>query len=120
MIHKIQNNTDLIKFIERDYINNNHPSLEIGDNIKIKKIIQEGNKERIQLSEGVIISRKNSGINTTITIRKTIHNIGVERVYLLNSPHLIKIEVVKQAKVRRSKLYYLRLRSGKATRLKQK
>nr|YP_009394834.1 ribosomal protein L19 [Polysiphonia elongata]ARW63396.1 ribosomal protein L19 [Polysiphonia elongata] len=120
MINKIQNNTDLIKFIEKDYTNNDHPKVEIGDSIKIKKIIQEGSKERIQLSEGVVISKKNSGINATVTIRKTIHNIGVERVYLLNSPHLINIEIVKQAKVRRSKLYYLRLRSGKATRLKQK
>nr|QVQ56822.1 ribosomal protein L19 [Erythrocystis saccata] len=116
----ILNTTNLIKFIEKDYINNNHPNIDIGDSLKITKIIQEGSKERMQISEGVVISKKNTGINTTITIRKTIQNIGVERIYLLNSPHIIKIEVVKQAKVRKSKLYYLRLKSGKATRLKQR
>nr|YP_009394416.1 ribosomal protein L19 [Leptosiphonia brodiei]ARW62978.1 ribosomal protein L19 [Leptosiphonia brodiei] len=120
MINKIKNKVDLIKFIEKDYIKINHPAIDIGDSIKITKIIQEGNKERIQISEGVVISKKNSGLNATLTLRKTIHNIGVERVYLLNSPHIMKIEIIKQARVRRSKLYYLRLRSGKATRLKQR
>ncbi len=111
---------NLIQFIEKHYIKNKQKNIEIGDSLRIKKTIQEGNKERIQFVEGVVIAKKNSGINATITIRKTIQNIGVERIYLLNSPQIIDIEITKKAKVRRSKLYYLRYRSGKATRLKQR
>nr|YP_009395460.1 ribosomal protein L19 [Polysiphonia infestans]ARW64440.1 ribosomal protein L19 [Polysiphonia infestans] len=120
MIYKIKDTSNLVQLIEADYIKQNLPVVNIGDTVKIQKIIQEGNKERVQLSEGVIISKKNSGINKTMTMRKTIQNIGVERVYLMHSPHIIKIEIIKQAKIRKSKLYYLRSRSGKATRLKQK
>nr|YP_009394632.1 ribosomal protein L19 [Vertebrata thuyoides]ARW63194.1 ribosomal protein L19 [Vertebrata thuyoides] len=109
-----------INLIENDYTKKNLPSIEIGDSIKIQKIIQEGNKERIQISEGVIIGKNNSGINKTITIRKTIQSIGVERIYLIHSPQIINIEIIKRAKVRKSKLYYLRKRSGKSTRLKQR
>jgi len=94
--------------------------IEIGDNLKIKKIIQEGTKERVQLSEGVVISKRNINLNYSVTIRKTIQNIGVERVYLIHSPQIIDITVTRKSKVRRSKLYYLRERSGKATKLKQK
>nr|YP_009398767.1 ribosomal protein L19 [Kuetzingia canaliculata]ARW67953.1 ribosomal protein L19 [Kuetzingia canaliculata] len=111
---------DRMRYIEKNYKKNNLPRIEIGDSIKIKKIIQEGNKERIQSSEGVIIAKKNSNINVTITVRKVVQNIGVERIYLVHSPNIINIEIIKRSKVRRSKLYYLRHRSGKATRLKQK
>nr|YP_010619157.1 Ribosomal protein L19 [Pterosiphonia complanata]WAX03170.1 Ribosomal protein L19 [Pterosiphonia complanata] len=120
MIKKLKQATDLINRIEQYYIKKNIPIIEIGDTIKIKKLIQEGNKERVQTSEGVIISKHNSQVNQTITIRKTIQNIGVERIYLLHSPQIIEIKVIKKSKVRKSKLYYLRNRSGKATRLKQK
>nr|YP_009394209.1 ribosomal protein L19 [Rhodomela confervoides]ARW62771.1 ribosomal protein L19 [Rhodomela confervoides] len=111
---------DLMSIIEGKHIKNDLPNIEIGDSVKIKKTIQEGNKERIQISEGVIISKKNSQLNTTITVRKIIQNVGVERVYLLHSPQIINIEIIRKSKVRRSKLYYLRTRSGKATRLKQR
>ena len=109
-----------LEFIEKKHIKQEQKNIEIGDSLKIKKIIQEGNKERIQFVEGVVIAKKNSGVNKTITIRKTIQNVGVERIYLLNSPQIIDIDIIKKAKVRRSKLYYLRSRSGKATRLKQR
>nr|ARW65053.1 ribosomal protein L19 [Polysiphonia sertularioides] len=120
MIRKKTEDVDLVQLIEQDYLKENSPSVQVGDTVKIKKVIQEGTKERIQTVEGVVIARRNSSINKTITIRKTIYNIGVERVYLINSPQIMKIEVLRQAKIRRSKLYYLRNRSGKATRLKQK
>ena len=120
MTIKKRKNIDSIQEIEKDYIKDNLPLLEIGDSIKIKKLVQEGTKERIQVSDGVIISKNNSSVNATITVRKTLQNIGVERIYLINSPKIVSIEVIKRAKVRRAKLYYLRTRSGKATRLKQR
>lgn len=120
MTIKKRKNTNFVQQIEKNYIKHNVPTLEIGDSIKIKKLIQEGAKERIQISDGVIIAKNNSGINATVTVRKTLQNIGVERIYLINSPKIVSIEVIKKAKVRRAKLYYLRTRSGKATRLKQR
>lgn len=120
MINPSKSYYNLIHEVEKSYIKDNIPNIEVGDSIKIKKIIQEGNKERIQLSEGVVISKKNSQLNYTITIRKVIQNIGVERIYLVHSPQIIDIEIIKKAKVRRSKLYYLRQRSGKSTKLKQR
>nr|ALN11831.1 ribosomal protein L19 [Campylaephora sungminbooi] len=119
LIHKISPDI-IIERIEQKYKKENIPNLHIGDNIKIQTLIQEGNKERIQTVDGVIISKNNSRLNTTITIRKVLQNIGVERVYLIHSPRIISISIIKRAKVRRAKLYYLRYRSGKATRLKQK
>nr|YP_010851101.1 ribosomal protein L19 [Aphanocladia stichidiosa]WGH14021.1 ribosomal protein L19 [Aphanocladia stichidiosa] len=120
MIKKLKQQNNLIDKVQEAYIKDNIPQINVGDNIKIKKMIQEGNKERIQISEGVVISQNNSQINQTITVRKTVQNIGVERIYLLHSPQILGIEIIKKSKVRRSKLYYLRNRSGKATRLKQK
>nr|YP_010619739.1 Ribosomal protein L19 [Tayloriella tenebrosa]WAX03752.1 Ribosomal protein L19 [Tayloriella tenebrosa] len=120
MIKKLRYKINSINRIEQQYIKQDIPKVEIGDTIQIKKVIQEGNKERIQVSEGVVISKNNSKINTTITVRKTVQNIGVERIYLLHSPQIISIKIIRKSKVRRSKLYYLRNRSGKATRLKQK
>nr|WGH12834.1 ribosomal protein L19 [Echinothamnion sp.] len=120
MIKKLKKQKNLISKIEQRYIKKDLPNIEVGDSIKIKKIVQEGNKERIQISEGVVICDNNSQINKTITVRKTVQNIGVERIYLLHSPQILNIEIIKKSKVRRSKLYYLRNRSGKATRLKQR
>lgn len=111
---------DIIKNIEDKFKKQDIPDLEIGDSIKIQILIQEGNKERVQNVDGVIISKNNAGLNTTITLRKVLQNVGVERVYLIHSPRIVNIIIIKKAKVRRSKLYYLRYRSGKATRLKQK
>lgn len=111
---------NIIKELENKYIKNSITKIDVGDTVKVKKIIQEGNKERIQISEGVVICKKNSNLNHTITIRKIVQNVGVEKIYLVHSPQIISIEVTRKSKIRRSKLYYLRNRAGKATRLKQK
>jgi large subunit ribosomal protein L19 len=108
-----------IKKLESTYINASVPQIRVGDTVKLGVSITEGNKERIQFSEGVVIAKSNAGLNTTITMRRVMQGIGIERVYLVNSPKLKTIEVLRSSKIRRAKLYYLRGRSGKATRLKQ-
>ena len=97
------------------------PDIKPGDTIKVHQKIKEGNKERIQIFEGVVIGRKHgTGINSTITVRKVVEGVGVERIYPVHSPSIEKIEVVKHGKVRRSKLYYLRTAKGKKAKLKRK
>lgn len=113
-------NSDIISEIEEKFKRSSIPNIEVGDSVKINLLIQEGSKERIQTTEGVIISKNNNNLNTTITVRKVLQNIGVEKVYLIHSPRIKKIEITRKSKVRRSKLYYLRDKLGKATRLKQK
>lgn len=113
-------NSDIIAEIEEKFKKNSIPNIEVGDSIKISLLIQEGSKERIQTTEGVIISKNNNNLNTTITVRKVLQNIGVEKVYLIHSPRIKNIEITRKSKVRKSKLYYLRNKLGKATRLKQK
>ena len=110
----------IIEKIERFYFKQDIPKLEIGDTIQIGVLIKEGNKERIQISEGLIIAIRKSNLNTTITLRKVFQGVGVERVYLIYSPIIKNIKILKKAKVRKAKLYYLRHKVGKATRLKQK
>ena len=119
---KIKNNLDSIsqKDLENKFLNVNLPLIRVGDTIKLGVSITEGNKERVQFTEGVVIAKKNSGLNATITLRRVMQGVGVERVYLLHSPKLKSLEVLRSSKVRRSKLYYLRLRFGKATRLQQR
>lgn len=113
------NTQKTINNIEKNFLKKDLPVLKIGDNVKIGVKIIEGNKERVQFYEGIIISKKNSSINTTITVRKILQGIGVERIFLINSPKIDSINVVRSSKVRRAKLYYLRNLRGKATRLKQ-
>ena len=108
-----------IKNLENNFLKKDLPVLKIGDGVKIGVKIVEGNKERIQFYEGTIIARKNSSINTTITVRKVLQGIGIERVFLIHSPKIDSIKVLRSSKVRRAKLYYLRNLQGKATRLKQ-
>jgi large subunit ribosomal protein L19 len=110
---------ETINNIEKNFLKKNLPILQIGDSVKIGVKIIEGNKERVQFYEGTIIAKKNSSINTTITVRKTLQGIGIERVFLVHSPKLDSIIVLRSSKVRRSKLYYLRNLKGKAGRLKQ-
>ena len=105
--------------VEKDFLKKNLPTLRIGDNVKIGVKIIEGNNERIQFYEGTLIAKKNSSINTTITVRKTLQGIGVERIFLIHSPKVDSIKILRSSKVRRSKLYYLRNLKGKASRLKQ-
>ena len=108
-----------ISNVESKFLKTNLPTLKIGDNVRIGVKIIEGNKERVQFYEGTIIARKNSSINTTITVRKVLQGIGVERVFLVHSPKIDSITVLRSSKIRRSKLYYLRNLRGKASRLKQ-
>jgi len=105
--------------IENKFIKDNLPFVKIGDNVKIGVKIIEGTKERVQFYEGTVIAKKNNSINSTITVRKIFQGIGIERIFLLHSPKISSINVIKSAKVRRSKLYYLRELKGKASRLKQ-
>ena len=100
--------------------NNNLTELNPGDTVKVFVRIIEGNKERTQAFEGIIIKKRGSGVGKTITVRKTFQGVGVERVFPVYSPRLEKIQVVRRGDVRRAKLYYLRERSGKATRIKEK
>ena len=106
--------------LEKNYLREDMPEMNTGDTVKVFVRIVEGNKERIQAFEGTIIKQHGSGVNKTITVRKVFQGVGVERVFLLNSPRLDKITVLRKGDVRRSKLYYLRERSGKATRIKEK
>src|SRR3989344_5220023 len=97
------------------------PDIRPGDAIKVHLRIKEGNKERIQVFEGVVIARKHGkGINATITVRKVVEGVGVERIFPVHSPAISKIEVLRSGKVRRSKLYYLRTAKGKKSKLKKK
>ena len=110
----------IMKSVESEYLKSDLPNFAVGDTVKLSIEIKEGAKERIQYYEGVIIAIKNSGISKTITVRRVLQNIGVERIFLVNSPKIKDIEIKRSSKVRRAKLYYLRNLSGKATRLKQK
>lgn len=117
-IERIKNH-DLLKEVESNYLNSTVPLVRVGDTVKLGVKIQEGNKTRTQFFQGVVISKANAGLNKTITVRRVMQGIGIERCFLIHSPKLQSIEVLSSAKVRRSKLYYLRKLSGKATRLKQ-
>ena len=109
----------IIQGVENHFLKQDLPILKIGDNVQIGVKIIEGNRERVQFYEGTIIAKKNSFINTTITVRKILQGIGVERIFLLHSPKIDSIQVLRSSKVRRAKLYYLRNLRGKASRLKQ-
>ena len=111
---------DKIKAIENEQIRENALTLNIGDTVKVHVKIKEGNKERVQVFEGTIIKRQRGGSNETFTVRKIAYGVGVERTFLVNSPKVEKVEVVRPGKIRRAKLYYLRDRVGKATRVKAK
>ena len=110
----------IIDELEKPYMEKEVPDVNPGDTVKVFVRIVEGNKERIHAFEGTIIKKHGSGINKTITVRKVFQGVGVERVFLLHSPRIEKINVVRRGDVKRSKLYYLRERSGKATRIKEK
>ena len=113
-------NHPIIDELEKNYLGKDIPSLNAGDTVKVFVKIIEGNKERTQAFEGTIIKDRGEGLNKTITVRKVFQGIGVERVFLIHSPRIDKIQVLRKGDVRRAKLYYLRERSGKATRIKEK
>lgn len=110
----------IIDELEKEYTQKELPETNPGDTVKVFVRIIEGNKERTQAFEGTVIKKHGSGINKTITVRKIFQGVGVERVFAVYSPRVEKIQVLRKGDVRRSKLYYLRERSGKATRIKEK
>ena len=111
---------DIIKAIESEYKKENVDKFNIGDTVDVHVKIKEGNRERIQICTGTVIKRQTAGFNETFTVRKISSGIGVERTFPGNSPKIAKIEVKRQGKVRRAKLYYLRDRVGKAAKTKEK
>ncbi len=110
---------DLIKTIEESQKKPNAENFRVGDTVKVYFKIVEGKTERIQIFEGLVLCIKNSGARRTFTVRKLSYNVGVERVFPVNSPRIQKIEVVKQGKIRRSKLYYIREKIGKDAKIKE-
>lgn len=110
----------LIREIEAPLLKKDLPRINIGDTVKVFVKIKEGGKERTQGYEGVVIKRHGSSVNTTLTVRRVFQGIGIERVFLIHSPRVEKITVQRRGHVRRAKLYYLRERTGKATRIKEK
>lgn len=110
---------NLVDLIEKEYIKEDIPAFRVGDTVKVHVKIKEGDKERIQNYEGVVIARKGHGATETFTVRRVAYNVGVERTFPVHSPKLDKIEIVRRGKVRRAKLYYLRERTGKAARIKE-
>jgi large subunit ribosomal protein L19 len=112
---------DLVKFVEeQSVVKNQFPAFKAGDTVSVHYKIREGNKERIQVYQGVVIQRNSVGNSETFTVRKVSNGIGVERIFPYNSPNIDKIEVNSVGKVRRAKLYYLRALTGKAARIKSK
>ena len=110
----------IIKDLEKQYLDKELPEINPGDTVKVFVRIVEGNKERTQAFEGTVIKKHGSGVGKTITVRKVFQGVGVERVFPVYSPRVEKIQVLRKGDVRRSKLYYLRERSGKATRIREK
>ena len=111
---------DIIKSIEHEQLKSKVPELRIGDTVRVHVRIKEGNKERIQVFEGIIIKKQGGGVNATFTVRRISYGVGVEKTFLVHSPLLEKVEVVRVGKARRAKLYYLRDRIGKAAKTKEK
>ena len=111
---------EIIKTFEEAQQNKKLPEIYVGDTVRVGVRISEGNKERFQPYEGVVIAKRHGGINQTITVRRIFQGIGVERIFLVHSPQVASIKVERRGKVRRAKLFYLRERVGKATRVKQR
>ena len=110
---------DVIKSIEHEQLKNKVPDIRIGDTVKVHQRIKEGNRQRIQVFEGIVIKKQNGGLNETFTVRRVAYGVGVEKTFLLHSPLIEKVEVVRVGKARRAKLYYLRDRVGKAAKTKE-
>ena len=117
---KTLSSLNLIKDFENQQLKKQLPEIYVGDTVKVGVKITEGNKERVQPYEGVVIAKRHGGLNQTITVRRIFQGIGVERVFMLHSPQVASLKVERRGKVRRAKLFYLRDRVGKATRVKQR
>ncbi|MEE4241964.1 MAG: 50S ribosomal protein L19 [Desulfopila sp.] len=110
----------IIDKIEQEQMRQDHPDFRPGDNIKVHIRIIEGSKERVQIFQGVVIKRKRGTMNASYTVRKISHGVGVEKTFALHNPRIEKIEVVSRGRVRRSRLFYLRSRRGKAARIRER
>lgn len=110
---------DLVKIIEQDQLRKDIPEFNVGDTVKVHVKVKEGNRERVQVYEGVVLKRQGGGLTETFTVRRISYGIGVERTFPVHSPKLDKIEVVRRGKIRRAKLNYLRGRVGKAAKIKE-
>jgi len=111
---------NLVHEFEESQLKKELPEIYVGDTVKVGVKITEGNKERVQPYEGVVIAKRHGGLNKTITVRRIFQGIGVERIFMLHSPQVASLKVERRGKVRRAKLFYLRDRVGKATRVKQR
>ena len=112
-------NYEIIKEIEKEQLKENAPVFNVGDTVRVHNRIKEGNRERIQVFEGVVIKKQGGSSRATFTVRKTSNGIGVEKTWPLHSPHVVKVEVIRRGKVRRAKLNYLRDRVGKSAKVKE-
>lgn len=111
---------DKLKIISQSSVKSELPNFNVGDTVRVSVNIKEGDRERIQMFEGTVIARKGSGVAESFTVRRVSYGVGVERVFPLHSPNVREVKVVRYGKVRRSKLYYLRDRQGKAAKVKEK
>lgn len=112
--------TSMLEMVERDHMRADIPQFRIGDTVKVHVKIREGDKERIQVFEGVVIRRHRGKMGASFTVRKVSYGVGVERIFPLHTPQIDKVEILRRGRVRRSRLYYLRDRIGKAARIKEK
>ena len=119
-LDKIVSSRNLLHEFEESQLKKELPEIYVGDTVKVGVKITEGNKERVQPYEGVVIAKRHGGLNQTITVRRIFQGIGVERIFMLHSPQVASLKVERRGKVRRAKLFYLRDRVGKATRVKQR
>ena len=111
---------DLISALTQQYMKTELPAMNVGDTVRVTVRIKEGNRERNQAFEGVIIARKHGGINETITVRRISYGVGCEKVFPVHAPNIVSVDTVRRGKVRRAKLYYLRDRVGKAAKVKER
>lgn len=112
--------SNIIAEIEKEYMKSDVPQFNVGDTVRVSVKVKEGNRERIQMFEGIVIAKKNGSVRESFTVRRVSFGIGIERTFPLHSPRITGIEVVKHGRVRRAKLYHLRKLSGKAAKIKEK
>ncbi len=112
--------SNIIAEIEKEYMKADVPQFNVGDTVKVSVKVKEGNRERIQAFEGIVIAKKNGSVRESFTVRRVSFGVGIERTFPLHSPRITAIDVIKHGRVRRAKLYYLRKLSGKAAKIKEK
>ncbi|WP_251182057.1 50S ribosomal protein L19 [Anaerocaecibacter muris] len=112
--------SNIIAEIEKEYMKADVPQFNVGDTVKVSVKVKEGNRERIQAFEGIVIAKKNGSVRESFTVRRVSFGVGIERTFPLHSPRITAIDVIKHGRVRRAKLYYLRNLSGKAAKIKEK